>query len=88
MKNEKWKWRGFWRESRREKIGEKKLFFSMSNDQEILDDLIFFSRSGDLEELKQVNARPELYITKNDVGNTALHMASANNHIGTIRCYP
>ncbi|ORY98146.1 ankyrin repeat-containing domain protein [Syncephalastrum racemosum] len=56
----------------------------MSNDQEILDDLIFFSRSGDFEELKQVNAQPELFITKNDVGNTALHMASANNHVDIV----
>ncbi|ORZ19747.1 ankyrin repeat-containing domain protein [Absidia repens] len=54
----------------------------MAANQELIEDLIYCARYGELEDLKQSNAAPELYVTKDDDGNTALHMASANNHIG------
>lgn len=49
---------------------------------ELLDDVIFAARSGDLDDLKTANPSADYFVTKNDMGNTALHMASANGHQG------
>lgn len=54
----------------------------MALNQELLDDVIYCARYGELEELKNANPAPEYYVGKNELGNTALHMASANNHTG------
>lgn len=54
----------------------------MALNQELLDDVIYCARYGELEELRNANPAPEYYIEKNEAGNTALHMASANNHTG------
>ncbi|CAO3596692.1 unnamed protein product [Absidia cylindrospora] len=56
----------------------------MAANQELIENLIYCARYGELEDLKQSNAAPELYVTKDDDGNTALHMASANNHIEIV----
>lgn len=50
--------------------------------QEILEEVIDAARYGELDDLKQANVAPEYYVRKNESGNTALHMASANNHAG------
>lgn len=54
----------------------------MAANQELLEDLIYCARYGEFEDLKESKAAPELFITKDEDGNTALHMASANNHLG------
>lgn len=54
----------------------------MSDHQELLDDLVYFARAGELDDLKEVKASPENFVEKDDTGKTALHMASANNHVG------
>ncbi|KAI9269835.1 ankyrin repeat-containing protein P16F5.05c [Sporodiniella umbellata] len=54
-------------------------------DQELIDDLIYFARAGELSEIEASNAQPELLIAKDDSGNTALHMASANNHLEIVQ---
>lgn len=59
----------------------------MSNHEELLDDLIYYSRAGELEELKELKALPENFVEKDDSSKTALHMASANNHIGKVLLY-
>ncbi|KAL1928032.1 hypothetical protein VTP01DRAFT_3437 [Rhizomucor pusillus] len=56
----------------------------MALNQELLDDVIYCARYGELEELRNANPAPEYYIEKNEAGNTALHMASANNHTDVI----
>ncbi|KAI8975530.1 ankyrin repeat-containing domain protein [Mycotypha africana] len=57
----------------------------MTNHEEVLDDLIYYARAGELEELKNVeNVTPEMFAEKNDTGKTALHMASANNHVDIV----
>ncbi|KAI8340657.1 ankyrin repeat-containing domain protein [Chlamydoabsidia padenii] len=56
----------------------------MAANQELLEDLIYCARYGEFEDLKESKAAPELYITKDEDGNTALHMASANNHIDIV----
>lgn len=54
----------------------------MATNNELLDDVIFAARSGDLDDLKNANPNADYFVTKNDMGNTALHMASANGHEG------
>jgi ankyrin repeat protein len=54
----------------------------MASHEELLDDLIYFARAGELEDIKELNASPELFVEKDESGKTALHMASANNHFG------
>lgn len=54
----------------------------MSTNEEILDDLIYFARAGELEDFKETKVTPQVYLEKDESGKTALHMASANNHLG------
>ena len=54
----------------------------MTDHAELLDDIIYFSRAGELDDLKELKASPELFVEKDDTGKTAIHMASANNHVG------
>jgi ankyrin repeat protein len=56
----------------------------MADHEELLDDLVYYSRAGELEELKELKASPENFVEKDDSSKTALHMASANNHIGNV----
>lgn len=56
----------------------------MADHQEILDDLVYFARAGELDDLKEVKALPEYFVEKDESGKTALHMASANNHVGKL----
>lgn len=51
-------------------------------DQELIDDLIYWARAGELNEIETSKADPELFVAKDESGKTALHMASANNHLG------
>ncbi len=53
---------------------------------EVIKEVIGYARYGELEELKTImNSYPVTYFeSKDDFGNTALHMASANGHLG--RC--
>lgn len=57
----------------------------MASHEELLDDLVYFARAGELEDIKELKATPELFVEKDESGKTALHMASANNHIGKAR---
>lgn len=57
----------------------------MADHAELLDDLIYFARAGELDDLKETKVSPEMYVEKDDTGKTALHMASANNHLGNER---
>ncbi|EIE78469.1 hypothetical protein RO3G_03173 [Rhizopus delemar RA 99-880] len=57
----------------------------MSDHQELLDDIIYFARAGDLEELQSSKPEPKLLIEKDETGKTALHMASANNHLDIVK---
>jgi ankyrin repeat protein len=59
----------------------------MADHEELLDDLIYFSRAGELEDLKNVKALPENFVEKDESSKTALHMASANNHIGNAKAF-
>lgn len=55
----------------------------MSTQEELLDDLIYFARAGELEDFKETKVpSPKVYVEKDESGKTALHMASANNHLG------
>lgn len=54
----------------------------MADHAELLDDLIYFARAGEVDDLKETKVSPEMYVEKDDTGKTALHMASANNHLG------
>lgn len=56
----------------------------MADHQELLDDIIYFARAGELEDLKQCKAEPNMLVEKDETGKTALHMASANNHLGNL----
>ncbi|KAI8986373.1 ankyrin repeat-containing domain protein [Pilobolus umbonatus] len=56
----------------------------MSAASELLDDVVYYARAGDLDEIKQLKTEPRLFITKDDTGKTALHMASANNHLDIV----
>lgn len=60
------------------------LISSMADHQELLDDIIYFARAGELEDLKQCKAEPNMLVEKDETGKTALHMASANNHLGNL----
>ncbi|KAI7873282.1 ankyrin repeat-containing domain protein [Mucor mucedo] len=53
--------------------------------EELLDDLIYFARAGELEDLKETKVSPQLYLEKDESGKTALHMASANNHLEIVK---
>ncbi|KAG2231288.1 ankyrin repeat-containing domain protein [Thamnidium elegans] len=58
----------------------------MSTQEELLDDLIYFARAGELEDLKETKVpTPKLYVEKDESGKTALHMASANNHLDIVK---
>ncbi|KAG0166836.1 hypothetical protein DFQ28_006848 [Apophysomyces sp. BC1034] len=52
----------------------------MAANQELLDDVIYCARYGELEDLQTSKPAAEYYVTGDETGNTALHMASANNH--------
>lgn len=55
----------------------------MSTQEELLDDLIYFARAGEFEDFKETKVpTPKVYVEKDESGKTALHMASANNHLG------
>ncbi|KAI8368298.1 ankyrin repeat-containing domain protein [Radiomyces spectabilis] len=56
----------------------------MADNQELLDDVIYCARYGELDDLKQNKPAPEYYIKGDESGNTALHMACANNHIEIV----
>lgn len=56
----------------------------MADHQELLDDLVYFARAGELEDLKEVKTSPEYFVEKDESGKTAVHMASANNHVGKL----
>ncbi|KAI8071356.1 ankyrin repeat-containing domain protein [Gongronella butleri] len=53
--------------------------------QEVIEDIIYCARYGEIDDLKQSNSPPEYYVTKDESGNTALHMASANNHLDIVQ---
>lgn len=57
----------------------------MADHAELLDDLIYFARAGELDDLKETKVSPEMYVEKDDTGKTALHMASANNHLDIVK---
>lgn len=59
----------------------------MTDHAELLDDLIYFARAGELDDFKETKASPEIYVEKDDTGKTALHMASANNHLGNLKLF-
>ncbi|KAI9009303.1 ankyrin repeat-containing domain protein [Phycomyces nitens] len=52
--------------------------------QELIDDVIYCARYGEFDELKETKPSPELLIRGDESGNTALHMASANNHVQIV----
>ncbi|KAF7729539.1 hypothetical protein EC973_004213 [Apophysomyces ossiformis] len=52
----------------------------MVDNQELLDDVIYCARYGELEDLQTAKPAAEYYVSGDESGNTALHMASANNH--------
>ncbi|KAI9476491.1 MAG: ankyrin repeat-containing domain protein [Benjaminiella poitrasii] len=56
----------------------------MADHAELLDDLIYYARAGDLEEVKELKTSPETFVEKDETGKTALHMASANNHVDVV----
>ncbi|KAI8639135.1 ankyrin repeat-containing domain protein [Parasitella parasitica] len=57
----------------------------MTDYQEMLDDIIYYARAGELEHLKEIKASPKDFVEKDESGKTALHMASANNHIDIVK---
>ncbi|KAI9365828.1 ankyrin repeat-containing domain protein [Pilaira anomala] len=58
----------------------------MSTQEELLDDLIYFARAGELEDFKETKVpSPKVYVEKDESGKTALHMASANNHLDIVK---
>lgn len=59
----------------------------MADHAELLDDLIYFARAGELDDFKETKVSPEIYVEKDDTGKTALHMASANNHLGNWKLF-
>jgi len=52
--------------------------------EEVIEEFIACARYGELEELRTImSSYPDTHFElKNDLGNTALHMASANGHLG------
>lgn len=52
--------------------------------EEVIEEVIACARYGELEELKTIiNSFPVTHLElKDNLGNTALHMASANGHLG------
>ncbi|ORX61645.1 ankyrin [Hesseltinella vesiculosa] len=52
--------------------------------QEVIEDIIYCARYGEFDDLKQSNSPPDYYVAKDESGNTALHMASANNHLDIV----
>ncbi|KAI7901136.1 ankyrin repeat-containing domain protein [Cokeromyces recurvatus] len=56
----------------------------MTDHAELLDDLIYFARAGELEDIKELKLSPETLVEKDESGKTALHMASANNHVDIV----
>ncbi|GBB99504.1 hypothetical protein RclHR1_03540023 [Rhizophagus clarus] len=55
--------------------------------EEVIEEVIACARYGELEELRTIiNLYPATYLElKDDQGNTALHMASANGHLEIVR---
>lgn len=53
-------------------------------DTSTIEEIIACARYGELEELKTIiNSFPVTHLElKDNLGNTALHMASANGHLG------
>jgi len=56
-------------------------------DEEIVSEVITCSRFGELDELKSyIDQYSAAYLVeKDEYGNTALHMASANGHLGAFQ---
>ena len=54
---------------------------------EIIEEIIACARYGEIEELRTImNSYPVTYLElKDEFGNTALHMASANGHLGKVQ---
>ncbi|KAI7862334.1 ankyrin repeat-containing domain protein [Spinellus fusiger] len=50
----------------------------------VMEDVMYCSRYGEWEELKEIKPSPEVYVQGDESGNTALHMASANNHVQIV----
>jgi len=59
----------------------------MALDKEIVSEVIACARFGELDELKSyIDQYSAAYLVeKDEYGNTALHMASANGHLGTFQ---
>lgn len=55
------------------------------NRQDVFEDFFLASRFGDLEIIKTLDLSPIDLFQKDDNGNTALHIASANGHIDVVR---
>jgi uncharacterized protein len=55
--------------------------------EEIIEEVIACARYGEVEELRALmNSYPITYLElKDEFGNTALHMASANGHLGKVQ---
>jgi hypothetical protein len=47
-----------------------------------IDDILYCARYGELDELKDANFPAEYFKAADESGNTALHMACANGHLG------
>jgi uncharacterized protein len=58
----------------------------MALDREIADEVIACARFGELDELKSyIDQHSVSYLVeKDEFGNTALHMASANGYLGLL----
>ncbi|CAI2187073.1 18297_t:CDS:2 [Funneliformis geosporum] len=57
-----------------------------THSEELIDEVIEYARYGELEELKTImNLYPATCLeSKDEFGNTALHMASANGHLEIV----
>lgn len=47
-----------------------------------IDDILYCARYGEFDELKNANFPAEYFAAADETGNTALHMACANGHLG------
>ncbi|RUS33839.1 ankyrin repeat protein [Jimgerdemannia flammicorona] len=52
--------------------------------EDTIDDIIQSARHGDLDDLRSSSHPPHFLAAKDEFGNTALHMASANGHLETV----
>ncbi|OZJ03532.1 hypothetical protein BZG36_03432 [Bifiguratus adelaidae] len=51
---------------------------------DVIDDVIYAARAGDLEDLQSNRYPVQALNGQDEHGNTALHMAAANGHLGTM----